>query len=215
MIRINLFKPERKDIPLPTLAEAAPREATLETPRKSSAPSLILLLTVVAIAAVVLTLQRSMSREQRLLQVAEENKRKLTNVLAKLEQLEYEKSVVERKINLINQLKAQREIAVRIMNELSQDLPEWVWLNEVTYENMLVRIKGRAISNTQIAEYIASLERSDALGQVSLVEITQRTQRNEQFLEFILTAYYGSGPPPTPPPATQNKPATGPARRTT
>ncbi len=217
MIRINLFKPERKDIPLPTLAEAAPREAMVEAPRKSSAPSLILLLTVVAIAAVVLTVQRSMSREQRLLQVAEENKRKLTNVLAKLEQLEYEKSVVEKKINLINLLKSQREIAVRIMNELSQDLPDWVWLNEVTYENMALRIKGRAISNTQIAEYIANLERSDALGQVNLIEITQRTQRNEQFLEFILSAHYGSGPPPpTPPAGVQKKPQTGAAgRRTT
>jgi type IV pilus assembly protein PilN len=215
MIRINLFRPERKDIPLPTLADMPTKESTVEAPRKSSTPSLILLLMVVAVAAVTLTLQRSMAREQRLLRLAEDDKRKLMNVLTKLEQLEFQKSVVERKISLINLLKAQREIAVRIMDEMSKGLPEWVWLSEVSYENQLLRIKGRAISNTLIAEYIANLEKSDILGQVNLIEITQRTQRNEQFLEFILTAAYGSGPPPPPPPASTGKRSASTSRRTT
>jgi Tfp pilus assembly protein PilN len=122
---------------------------------------------------------------------------------------------VEKKIGLINLLKAQREIAVRTMDEMSKGLPEWVWLNEVSYENQLLRIKGRAISNTLIAEYIANLEKSDILGQVNLIEITQRTQRNEQFLEFILTAAYGSGPPPPPPPASTGKRPAPASRRTT
>jgi len=215
MIRINLFKPERKDVPFPTLAEMPTKEPTVEGPRKSSTPSLILLLTVVAVAAVTLTMQRSLAREQRLLRLAEEDKRKLINVLTKLEQLEFQKSVVEKKIGLINLLKAQREIAVRTMDEMSKGLPEWVWLNEVSYENQLLRIKGRAISNTLIAEYIANLEKSDILGQVNLIEITQRTQRNEQFLEFILTAAYGSGPPPPPPPASTGKRPAPASRRTT
>ncbi|MGB9004867.1 MAG: PilN domain-containing protein [Candidatus Aminicenantales bacterium] len=206
MIRINLFKPERKDIPLPSLAAEGPsREPAEETPRKSSTPSLVLLLTVVAIAAATLTLSRSMGREQRLLRLAEEDKRRLTNVLTKLEQLELQKSIVEKKISLINLLKSQREIAVRIMDELSKNLPDWVWLNEVSYENQLLRIKGRAMSNTQIAEYISKLENTEALSQVNVIEITQRTQRNEQFLEFILSAAYGSGPPPPPPPAATGK----------
>jgi type IV pilus assembly protein PilN len=206
MIRINLFKPERKDLPLPTMAAAGPsREPTDETPRKSSTPTLILLLTVVGIAALALTQQQSMGRERRLLRLAEEDKRRLTNVLTKLEQLEFQKSTVEKKISLINNLKSQREIAVRIMDELSKNLPEWVWLNEVTYENQLIRIKGRAMSNTQIAEYISKLEDTEALSQVNVIEITQKTQRNEQFLEFILSAAYGSGPPPPPPPATGGK----------
>jgi type IV pilus assembly protein PilN len=215
MIRINLFKPERKDIPLAPLAEVSTKEPTVETPRKSSTPSLILLLTVVVIAALTLTLTRSMAREQRLLRLAEEDKRKLTNVLTKLEQLEFQKSVAEKKISLINQLKAQREIAVRIMDEMSKGLPDWVWLTEVTYENQLLRIRGRAISNTLIAEYIANLENSDVLGQVNLIEITQRTQRNEQFLEFILTAAYGSGPSPPPPPPSSGKRTAPASRRTT
>ncbi|HEX9901903.1 MAG TPA: PilN domain-containing protein [Acidobacteriota bacterium] len=215
MIRINLFKPERKDVPLPSLAEMPTKEPSLEAPRKSSMPSLIVLLTVVAAAAVTLTLQQSTAREQRLLRLAEEDKHKLMNVLTKLAQLEFQKSVVEKKIGLINLLKSQREIAVRVMDEMSKGLPEWVWLLEVSYENQLLRIKGRAISNTLIAEYIANLEKSDILGQVNLIEITQRSQRNEQFLEFILTAAYGSGPPPPSPPASTGKRPAPASRRTT
>ncbi len=214
MIRINLFKPERKDVPLPSLAAEGPsRDPAEGTPRKSSTPSLVLLLTVVAIAAATLTLQRSMGREQRLLRLAEEDKHRLTNVLTKLEQLEFQKSIVEKKISLINLLKSQREIAVRIMDELSKNLPDWVWLSEVSYENQLLRIKGRAMSNTQIAEYISKLENTEALSQVNVIEITQRTQRNEQFLEFILSAAYGSGPPP-PPAATGKRPAPAKQRTT-
>jgi Tfp pilus assembly protein PilN len=214
MIRINLFKPERKDLPLPSLAAEGPsREPAEETPRKSSTPSLVLLLMVVALAAVTFSLQRSMGREQRLLRLAEEDKRRLTNVLTKLEQLEFQKSIVEKKISLINLLKSQREIAVRVMDELSKNLPDWVWLNEVSYENQLLRIKGRAMSNTQIAEYISKLENTEALNQVNVIEISQRTQRNEQFLEFILSAAYGSGPPP-PPAATGKRPAPAKQRTT-
>jgi type IV pilus assembly protein PilN len=215
MIRINLFKPERKDVPLPSLAAEGPsREPVEGPPRKSSTPSLVLLLTVVALAAATLTLSQSMGREQRLLRLAEEDKRRLTNVLTKLEQLEFQKSIVEKKIGLIHLLKSQREIAVRIMDELSKNLPEWVWLNEVSYENYLLRIKGRAMSNTQIAEYISKLENTEALSQVNVIEITQRTQRNEQFLEFILSAAYGSGPPPPPPAATGKRPSPAKQRTT-
>lgn len=206
MIRINLFKPEKKDIIITPALETPGREPSLETPRKSSTPSLIMLLAVVAIAAAALTQQRATAREKRLLRVAEDDKRKLTTVLAKLEQLESQKSIVEKKIGLINQLTSQREIAVRIMDVLSKNLPDWVWLTEVSYENQLVRLKGRAISNTMIAEYIAKLEQSKMFGAVNLVEIAQRTQRNEPFLEFSLTASYGV-PEPAPEPAKRASPA--------
>ncbi len=214
MIRINLFKPEKKDVILTPSLEASSKDPVAETPRKSSTPSLIMLLTVVGIAAGALTLQQSTARENRLLRLAEEDKHKLTNVLKKLEQLEYQKSVVEKKIGLINLLKSQREIAVRVMDELSKNLPEWVWLSELSYENQLLRVKGKAISNTLIAEYIANLERIEILGAVNLIEISQKTQRNEQFLEFILTANYGSGPPPAPAPATGARPSNAKRRST-
>lgn len=196
MIRINLFRPEKKDILITPPLEAPGREPALEPQRKSSTPSLVLLLAVVALAAAALTQQQSTAREKRLLRLAEDDKRKLTSVLVKLEQLEFRKATVEKKIGLINQLKSQREIAVRIMDNLSVNLPDWVWLTEVSYENQLLRMKGRAVSNTTIADYIAKLEKSGLFSSVNLVEITQRTQRNEPFLEFSLNAVYGLPAPP-------------------
>jgi Tfp pilus assembly protein PilN len=214
MIRINLFKPEKKDIILTPALETPGREPAVEAPRKSSTPSLIMLLAVVAIAAAALMQQRSMGREKKLLSLAENDKRKLSSVLTKLEQLESQKLVVEKKIGLINQLKSQREIAVRIMNELSQNLPDWVWLTEVNFENQVLRMRGRAISNTMIAEYIANLEKSGMFGSVSLVDITQKTQRNEAYLEFNLNAVYGV--PQAPQPAAEPpKRKTTAGRRTT
>ncbi len=217
MIRINLFKPEKKDIIIPPAGVDVPirekeKEPVLEGPRRQSTPTLVLLLVVVALAAAALTQQRALGREKRLLEMAQNDKRQLTNVLKKLEQLEYQKSVVEKKISLINQLKSQRETAVRIMEAISQNLPDWVWLTELNYDNQILRLKGRAISNTMIADFISKLEKIGMFSAVNLIEITQRTQRNESFLEFTLTATYGTLPAPAAAPADGKRP-TGAKRR--
>jgi Tfp pilus assembly protein PilN len=111
--------------------------------------------------------------------------------LAALERLEEQKSILERKINLINHLKARQEIAVRTLDELSKNLPGWVWLTETKYQAQALTIKGRALSNNLIADYVYNLENSPHLSNVKIESINQRSiQSSSPFLEFSLTATY-------------------------
>ncbi len=184
MIKINLLKPEKKDF-----KEAA--VAPLPEAKAKARPqfgNLIIVLILIAVAALYLYQKRAIDREQGQLDAAREEKTKLQYVIAKLDQLQKQKDSFVKKVNLINLLKEQRGLAVRIMDQLSRDLPDWVWLNEVTFDNMIVRISGSALSNNLIADYIASLEKSSVFSNVNLISSTQKTVGSDQFLDFSLTA---------------------------
>jgi len=49
-------------------------------------------------------------------------------------------------------------------------------------------LKGKTTNNTFITEYVAALEKSGILNSVTPTDITQKTARNQQYLEFTLTA---------------------------
>lgn len=208
MIKINLLKPEKKDF------KEAPTAPTPEFKAKARPRlgNLILLLIVIVVAALFFNQKRAIDNEQKQLSAAQEEKSKLQYVIAKLDQLQKQKDAFEKKVNLINQLKAHRGLAVRIMDELSRNLPDWVWLNEVTFDNMAVQIRGNAISNNLIADYIANLEKSRVFNNVNLIASTQREVGNDQFLEFSLTANCAIEPEPAPKEAAPREASKGGAR---
>lgn len=186
MIRINLLKPEKKELK-ETLTIPSPK---IKKERKLPFSYLIFILLIVAIVALYMMQRNAINEENDLLRVAQEEKNSLQYVTEKLEQLEQQKRTIQRKINLINYLKAQQPIPVRILDELSTHIPEWVWLVESKYEEQTLEIKGRALSNNLIADYIFNLETSPYFTNVNLISSTQRVEKNSQYLEFTLTAQY-------------------------
>jgi Tfp pilus assembly protein PilN len=187
MIRINLLKPEKKEI------REEPTGLAPEIKEKKRTPfaSLLILLAIAAVAALYFLQDKEIKTETERLNVAREEKKQLQYVLAALEKLEEQKSILERKIRLINHLKAQQEIAVRTLDELSKNIPGWVWLTETSYEAQEITIKGRALSNNLIADYVYNLENSPHLSNVKIESINQRSQQSSSpYLEFSLTAVY-------------------------
>lgn len=190
MIRINLLKPEKKEI------GEEPTRLAPEIREKKRTPlaSLLILLAIVAIGALYYLQDKAIKEEKSLLNAAQEEKKQLQYVTAALEELEHQKNTLQRKINLINSLKARQEIAVRTMDELSKNIPGWVWLTETSYSAQQINIKGRALSNNLIADYVYSLENSPYLSDVKIISIAQRSVQSNQFLEFTLTARYDLPP---------------------
>ena len=186
MIRINLLKPERKEI---GETPVAPVPEFKERKRQPFA-ALIVLLALVAIAALFFYQRDALTKENDLLRAAQAEKKTLQDVVVKLEELEKQKSLFERKIRVITQLQSRQENAVIIMDELSKHLPNWLWLTELSFSVQQIRVKGRAVSNNLIADYIFSLEESPYFRNVNLISSTQRRVRNNQYLEFSLTAIF-------------------------
>jgi type IV pilus assembly protein PilN len=186
MIRINLLKPERKEI---RETSAAPTPEFKEKGRQPFA-AVIVLLALVAIAVLFYYQKNAITKENNLLRDAQAEKKSLQDVVIKLDELEKQKNLFERKISVITQLQSRQENAVIIMDELSRHLPNWLWLTELSFSAQQIRIKGRAVSNNLIADYIFSLEESPYFRNVNLISSTQRRMRNNQYLEFSLTATF-------------------------
>ena len=207
MIRINLLKPETKDIretvAIPMISEE----------RGKTGPSLgnlIFVLLVIGLGMFYFLQAKAFNRENTLLAKARQEKSQLQYVEAKLEEQRKARESLERKITLIESLNAQRGLAPRIMDELSRRIPEWLWLSEVVYDDKGIQIKGRALSNNLISDYIGSLEASPQIMNVNLVSSTQKTAQADQYLEFVLRAVTEKKPELVPAPA-KTEPAAKPA----
>jgi Tfp pilus assembly protein PilN len=202
MIRINLLKPGQKDFK--ESPDAAP---VMEFKDKKSQPlfGLIPLLAILAIAALFFFQKSEISKEQSLLTKAEEEKQTLQYVVVKLEELQQQRELLQRKIDLIVRLQAEQPSAVIILDELSRKLPDWVWLTEAAFDGEIVILKGRTVNNNLLAEYIRNLQESPHFSVVNLIQTIQRRQRNDEYNEFSLSAKFvpPTGPQSTADPATE------------
>lgn len=187
MIRVNLLKPEKSEA---HQAEVAVSPHAKETKKSQNLTGMIFLLLIIVMGALFFNQRKAFPRERRLLKEAQAEKKKLKDVLTKLEKLEAQKSLFEKKIALIEDLKSNQDAAVAIMNEMSKNIPEWVWLKETSYSNKTVKIKGAALSNNLIADYIFTLEKSSYFTDVNLISSTQKKEKTSQFVEFSLTTKY-------------------------
>ena len=209
MIRINLLKPETKDLSQQVQAPGITEEGPKKGPNIGN---LIFLALVIGLGAFYFFQQKAFRRENALLATARQEKAQLAYVEAALQKQQAARENLDRKITLIESLNAQRDMAPRLMDELSRRLPDWVWLNEIVFDAKGLQIKGRALSNNLVADYIAGLESSPQIMNVNLVSSTQKTAQGDQYLDFTLRAVLEKKPEPVPPPETA-APAAKPAAK--
>ncbi len=198
MIRINLLKPETKEakeqvFPGPEVAAKKPFPVT----------GLVVVLIIVVLAAAFIWQKTMISREQSLLAAAQAEKQRLQYVTAKLDELSQRKALFERKIALITLLRAQQETAVRILDAVSRRLPDWVWLTDLHFDGQLIDVRGNALSNNLIADFIYNLRNYEHFAGVNLISSSQKTTAGTQYMEFALTVNYklpAAAQPPAPAP---------------
>lgn len=197
MIHINLLKEEPK-------APAVKKEEVIKERKPFPMSSLLVLFIVGAVALGFLQFN-ALKKERNLLNAAEEEKNKLKDVVNKLAQVREQQDLIMRKIDLINLLKSQQGDAVIILDELSKNIPYWVWLTEVTYSQQQVRLRGRAVDNNLIADYVYNLETSPYFSNVDLQDTTRRQVRGNEYLDFSLTARFDVAEPQLPAAKVQQK----------
>lgn len=186
MIRINLLKPETKE------TKEGPALAGPEIKVKKPFPmgSVVAGLIIIALAAAFFWQKAMIKKERDRLAIAQAEKQKLQYVTAKLDELSQQKALFERKITLINQLRDQQETAVRIMDAVSRRLPDWVWLTDLNFNGQVIEIRGNALSNNLIADFIFNLRNYENFAGVNLISSAQKTVGGSQYMEFALTVSY-------------------------
>ena len=201
MIRVNLLKAEKKAFEDQTLSpegEAPDKKTKEKAPkRKIKTPpgNLIIVLGIVVLGALAYIQKRSMDEERGLLADAQDQQRRLQTVSNKLDEIDWEKQYLVKKIALITELRMMQGAAVRVLDAMSRAIPDWVWLTESTLNKTSVQIKGRALTNVLISDYVRNLNELGLFESVGIVNTQQRAEGNNQFIEFTVTAVL---PPPIP-----------------
>jgi len=175
MIKINLLKPEKKDVAFGGAAVSTVEE-TKEN--KMSVPALIgaIAITVGSIGLLYILQTNNLNSEKKLLEERTLRKAELEKVLQKLADIESTKMELDRKIKIINDLKFKQKDAVFMMDKLSRCLPDWVWLVDLNFKSSALQINGKALSNNLIADLINNLQTSNSFINVKLKSSSRKKE---------------------------------------
>ena len=83
----------------------------------------------------------------------------LASVIKEVEDFKSKKAELERKIGVINDLKANQRGPVRVMDYISRALPELLWLDTMTMKSDSITVEGRAFNTNAVANFIDNLDK--------------------------------------------------------
>lgn len=186
MIKINLLS-ERKQ----PKAKAAP-SLKLEG---SGAPQSALLVGIVLLGFVVAAvwgwlLHTRTSELEQMHRAADAELVRLEEVRKKGDEYKKRKELLARKIDLITNLKKRQEVPVHILDQVSKNLPDFLWLNSLTAHNNAITITGKATTYNAVSNFYNNLTASGYFAEVTL----GRTSEAQDGVVFSLTCKFS---PPT------------------
>jgi type IV pilus assembly protein PilN len=117
---------------------------------------------------------------------AEQRQRELQEIKRQVDALELKRATFQRKVDLIERLKAEQSGPVHMLDEVSKALPDFVWLTSLDQTGTAVRFAGQSNGLTSVADFISNLERSGWFPSVDLASSTEATN----IITYALTASF-------------------------
>lgn len=99
---------------------------------------------------------------------------------------ELNKEIIRRS-SVIETLRKNQSIPVKILNDISLSLPDGVWLSSLNYKEEGSDIEGYAFNNSNIVTYVEKLKRLDILRDVYLVESKEAEVEKTKVYNFKIT----------------------------
>jgi Tfp pilus assembly protein PilN len=98
---------------------------------------------------------------------------RLEKIIKDVDDFRKQKDSLEKRINLINQLKQNQRGPVQLMDRVSQDLPDLVWLDKMTVSGGVVTIDGRGLNPNAIANFVENVKNDSLFEEPDLGNVTQ------------------------------------------
>lgn len=189
MIRVNLLSPEKKEV-----AGGAETSGFSEEKRESKVSTLAIIVAMLItgglIGVMYVTQTQTLTDKENLLEEKNAHKIRLKDVESTLQELERAKTDLARKVGLISELKSRQQSTVRMMDELSDSLPEWVWLSSLSFSGNRLSLKGKAIHNNLIADFINNLKATNSFTDIKFQSSTKQKQAGLDVFNFDLSCVY-------------------------
>jgi type IV pilus assembly protein PilN len=98
-----------------------------------------------------------------------------------------EKEDLQRRLNKIHDLQRAKTGPVRVLDELAISLPGRLWLTSLKEKDGKMELKGIAMDNPTIAQFMTNLEKTGVIKNVELVVSQQLERKDLKLKEFTLT----------------------------
>ena len=152
MIRINLLAVER---------DRTKRRAGIEIGQQVTIGCAVILLgTVVGIGWQFWALRGDALELTQDLAAADQEIQRLAPVLERVREFDERRVELARRVQLIEQLRVGQSGPVRMLDEVSESMPDGLWLTELRQEANLIVVQGRATTLTSLSDFVANLELS-------------------------------------------------------
>lgn len=136
-------------------------------------------------------LDRQVKQKEEEVQVAEKEVEALASVIQEVEDYKEKKTELERKIGIINDLKANQRGPVRVMDHISRALPELLWLDKMKMTSSAIELEGRAFNTNAVANFIENLDKVPEFEEPTLKD-TQEQQGG--VYKFVINFSYSFSP---------------------
>jgi len=93
---------------------------------------------------------------------------------------------IQQKSSLIENLKKNQSVPVRLLDDISNLLPDGIWLSAVAYNNPQVTIEGIGFTNMDVVAFVENLKKSPTYTDVYLEETKQATVDKTDVYNFKL-----------------------------
>lgn len=174
MIRINLLPVERKKKPKPL-------------------PTLILstvLITIFVMAVLAYAFFYYSSSLKSAKMRFEANRLKIEELKKKIKEVDdFEKMnrSFEERNRIIEQLRKNQNIPVKVLDEVSRNIPNGVWISSMSSSGSVVNIEGYAFTNSDVVTYVDKLKQSKLFSDIYLQESRQADIERISLYQFRLT----------------------------
>ena len=99
----------------------------------------------------------------------------LAAIIKQVEDYTKRKESLQKRIDLINQLKQSQKGPVKIMDRISQDLPDLVWLDRMSLSGGQITLTGRGLNPNAIANFVDNIKNDTLFEEPELNSVSQTT----------------------------------------
>lgn len=158
MVKINLLSEGKR----PAAVRKAKVPAALRLEGQDVGQWMLLLgvlLMVAAFGLVWMNEKKSVAAKQEEVAAAQREVEAMAAVIKEVDDYKAKKAELERKIGIINDLKANQRGPVRVMDYISRALPELLWLDRMQVTGNRIQLEGRAFNTNAVANFIENLDK--------------------------------------------------------
>ena len=150
--------------------------------------------------------KRELAQQEELAAQRGAEAQKLESIIKEVDDYQKRKDSLQQRIDLINQLKQNQKGPVRIMDQISRDMPDLVWLDSLDITAGRVTLGGRGLNPNAIALFIENVKNDPYFEEPQVGSVTQISAAPLVYgfdMNFAFTYVpRGSAPPPGTPGAT-------------